>query len=56
MDLAGIKLDSARSSEGTGIYEAITAKIEAEEAALLSSAEFQKDACNRLPDRVRDEI
>ena len=56
MDLAGIKLDSARSGQCADIYETIIAKIEAEEAALVTSEEFQKDACNRLTDRVRDEI
>ena len=31
-------------------------RIEAEEAAMLTSEEFKQDACNRLTDRVRDEI
>ena len=56
MDLAGVKLHSSRSDQNFSIYETILAKIEAEEAAMLTSEEFKQDACNRLPDRVRDEI
>ena len=46
MDLAGIKLHSSRSDQNSGIYDTILAKIEAEEAAMITSEEFKKDACN----------
>ena len=41
MDLAGIKLHSSRSDQNFGIYDTILAKIEAEEAAMITSEEFK---------------
>lgn len=55
-DLAGLTSATDQPDDPSTLYKTIIAKIEAEEAAMETSEEFKKDACNRLTTQIRDEI